>query len=300
MKNTSTTNLANLNILLDLWEESLGKKNLRDLDKIAKKWLRHKYAAYRNEVFALANVMNRPGVFAFNMFPRIGCTTAVTEEGTMLRTLDFSQPGLGALIEKSTVECDLGNYIELSWPGFSGVCTGIAPGRFAVTYNEAPFENTWWKTHFKIPNTRAWPPMWLIRHVMEVCENFNEARYMLCTEPLAVPAIFTLISEGGSGCIIERTEKGHHIHAAPAIAGNHWNNDKFEGLPNPSKETSEQRVIALKRSLEEGKAENFSWCTTPVNRQGHTAFALEVNLQENKMNLWNVETGAAPESIALT
>lgn len=290
MQENTPPSFDQLSHILEYWERSLGSQELKRLDKLARRWLYRKHTPYKQEVFETARRIKQPGVFAFNMCPRMGCTTAITQQGTMLRTLDFPTEGLGKYIQQQTYSSTKGDYMALGWQGFSGVCTGLAKGRFAIAYSEAPFESNWWNDHVKIPLSTAWPAMWLIRHAFETCETYDEAKYLLCTEKLATPAIFTLLSASGRGCIIERTETNHYVHSdGLMVSSNHWNNSRFTGIPNASEPASTQRYEALKQALQQGHGIDFKWCLSPVLEKGRTAFAAEINLTDNSFNLWNVE-----------
>lgn len=301
-QNTATSTANNLSRILDQWENEIGVKELQKLDKMARKWLQRKHAPYRKEVFNTAQKMKRAGVFAFNLFPRMGCTTAITKTGTLLQSLDFPTQNLGRYVQPEHKATAHGNYLTLGWEGFSGVCTGIAKDRFAIAYSEAPFESNWWNDTFTIPLSTAWPPMWLIRYVLENCKTYEAAKYMLCTEKLATPAIFTLLSPTGRGCIIERTEKEHYIHSdGPMVSGNHWRNDRFKkGSNHASKPHSEKRVSTLKQALHSGKDIDFRWCLEPVINKNKTAFAAEINLNTNKYNIWKVAESDEPKILSLT
>ena len=46
------------------------------------------------------------------------------------------QAALGDLVARH--ESPAGSWLNVTWPGFVGVLTGMAPGRFSIAYNQAP------------------------------------------------------------------------------------------------------------------------------------------------------------------
>ena len=60
-------------------------------------------------------------------------------DGPVLRrTLDWPFPGLGRLVEVTRQRGAAGDFLNVTWPGFAGVLTAVAPGRFAASINQAP------------------------------------------------------------------------------------------------------------------------------------------------------------------
>ena len=56
----------------------------------------------------------------------------------MLRTLDWPLRGLGRNVVVATIEGAAGIYKNVTWPGFVGVATAMAPGRFSGAINQPP------------------------------------------------------------------------------------------------------------------------------------------------------------------
>src|ERR1700675_437794 len=48
--------------------------------------------------------------------------------------------GLGRHVEVARMAGPAGEYYSVTWPGFVGVLTAMAPGRFAATINQAPLK----------------------------------------------------------------------------------------------------------------------------------------------------------------
>jgi hypothetical protein len=180
-----------------------------------------------------------------------------------------------------------GEFINVTWPGYAGVLTALAPGRFAAAINQAPLwrrtRKPWLRPYDLAVNAlRTWPirfrpPDHLLREVFETCRHFGEAKRRLETVPVARPVIFTLIGcERGERCVIERTEEGFASRAEDTSTANDWLR---------STTPWEARVCAtllLKSSREEATAHSrarrealsswpqpfarsdFAWVTPPV------------------------------------
>ena len=56
----------------------------------------------------------------------------------LLRTLDWPMPGLGRAVVVARQEGAAGRYYNVTWPGYVGVLTAMAPGRFSAAINQPP------------------------------------------------------------------------------------------------------------------------------------------------------------------
>lgn len=107
---------------------------------------------------------------------------------------------------------------SLTFPGYSGVLTGYAPGRFAVSLN-AVFNDA-------AISFGAAPSM-LTRQALETCRTYADAVKLLARTPLVCSALFTVIDADPSagtnaGCVIERSAKGYAIRSAIPVGKNDW------------------------------------------------------------------------------
>jgi len=96
-----------------------------------------------------------------------------------------------------------GKFTTISWPGFVGAFSGIAPGRFAVTLNAVlSFE----------PTQLATPVVFLLRTVLEEARTFDQARGLLCNSPIPCDCLLLLTgTRPGELVVIERTPSRHAI-----------------------------------------------------------------------------------------
>ena len=128
------------------------------------------------------------------------CTSgAVWIEGegmVHLRTLDWEFPGLGKnTVVYHMINAPAGDFYNISFPGYVGVLTAVAPGRFSASINYA--------TPVDFPSL-DWPPSHLLRHIFETCADYEEALETLENTPTGSPALITLVgTEKNQAAIIE-------------------------------------------------------------------------------------------------
>ncbi|HXW24041.1 MAG TPA: hypothetical protein VEK73_04780 [Xanthobacteraceae bacterium] len=206
------------------------------LDHLAQLWLTRSQAPYVGEIAAVAGALGFPGIWFLNNSYQWCCTARACDEEAgpwLMRTLDWPLDGLGRRVEVARMRGPAGEFFNVTWPGFVGVLTAMAPGRFAAAINQAPLRRrtrhpwlrpydlafnatqTWWQV-------RHMPPDHLLRLACETARTYAQARQLLETVPVARPVIFTLAGcARGERCVIERTEEGHTTHDE-AVAANDW------------------------------------------------------------------------------
>ncbi len=159
---------------------------------------------YRDELEAVAGVIGPRGVFVLNMVYEWGCSTACGPDlrGTgnaMLRVLDWPMRGIGPFSVIGRFTGPAGAFAAVTWPGFAGVLTGMAPGRFSAAINQPPAAAPSGVgaidavlTRLQLAGRSAWPASHLLRHVFEHAHDFAHALRMLCDPryTLATPALF--------------------------------------------------------------------------------------------------------------
>jgi hypothetical protein len=207
------------------------------LDVLSRRWLDRSASPYAREIDTIAAELGFSGVWFLNGSYQWGCTTRACEQDGgpwLLRALDWPFPGLGRHVEIARMTGPAGEFASVTWPGYAGVLTAMAPGRFAAALNQGPLVrctrspwlrpldiglnavNTWGRV-------RHMPPDQLLRVVFEHCGDFAAARHQLEVTPIARPAIFTLAGRArGECCVIERTEDGSTSRAADTAAANDW------------------------------------------------------------------------------
>jgi len=206
-------------------------------DRLARRWLTRSCSPYVGEVESIAATLGFPGIWLLNGSYEWGCTSlARTEDGVpwLARTLDWPFHGLGRHVDVARMRGPAGEFFSVTWPGYVGTLTAMAPSRFAAALNQAPMwrrtRRPWlrlWDLAANAMNTwrlRHMPPDQLLRNVFETCRSFDEARQRLETTPVARPVIFILAGcKAGERCVIERTENGCTTRSDETCAANDWN-----------------------------------------------------------------------------
>jgi hypothetical protein len=205
------------------------------LDGITRRWLTRSHSPYVAEIAAIAGALEFPGVWFLNGSYEWGCTALARDDHApwLVRTLDWPFPGLGRHVEVAHMAGPAGDFYNVTWPGFAGVLTAMAPGRFAAAVNQAPLwrrtQHPWLRPYDMLANAVAtWsirdiPPNQLLRRVFETCADFAAAKHMLETTPVARPVIYTLAGcQLGERCVIERTETAHLTRMEETSAANDW------------------------------------------------------------------------------
>ena len=207
------------------------------LDGVARRWLTRSRSPYVPEIAQIAATLGFPGVWLLNNSYQWGCTSiAREEEGVpwLARTLDWPFPGLGRHTDVLRTKGPAGEYFSVTWPGYAGVLTAMAPQRFGACINQAPMwrrtRHPWLRLYDLAANAlhtwvnvRHMPPDQLLRQVFETCETYAAARGALENTPVARPVIYTLVGcAPGERCVIERTENGFVTREDKTSAANDW------------------------------------------------------------------------------
>ena len=122
-----------------------------------------------------------------------------------VRTLDWDLQGMGRhAVIWHCVGATAGEYFSIGWPGYVGVLSGMAPGRFSATINQA----------FPVSTpTLEWPPSHLLRYVFENCGSYGDALATLEATPVCFPAFVMLVGvKPGEAAVVELTTKRNVIH----------------------------------------------------------------------------------------
>jgi hypothetical protein len=285
------------------WFPAAARPLVPLLDSIARRWLMRSQSPYVEEVRAIADTLGFPGIWFLNGSYQWSCTALAREEdGTtwLARTLDWPFPGLGRFVELARMQGPAGDFINVTWPGYVGVLTALAPGRFAAAINQGPMRR---RTHGKslrlydlaanavatLRHVRAIPPDQLLRRVFEESRDYTEARRMLEATPVARPVIYTLAGcRAGERCVIERTEDGFNTRTDEHGAANDWLESKplWEGRIGASKifTCSFEDAAQFSRARREGLAlwqgsfarDSFGWVQPPVLNP-YTRIAVEMS-----------------------
>jgi len=252
------------------------------MDKASCRWLRRSSSPYISEIEAIAQALELPGIWFLNGSYEWGCTAlARDEDGApwIARTLDWPFPGLGRHVEVARMQGEAGEFYSVTWPGYVGALTAMAPGRFAAAMNQAPLwrrmRAPWLRPADMVLNAmRTWrirsaPPDHVLREAVETCRNYAEARERLERTPIARPAIFMLAGcAPGERCVIERTEDGFTTRTENTSAANDWEQGTWPW------EARVSSAVLLTRTYDEAAAnsrlrrETLAGWTSPLRRSG--------------------------------
>jgi hypothetical protein len=198
------------------------------MDWRSKAWLAGNVTPYADEIARIDAMPGISGVFALNLSTEWACSSMVNG-GRLMRVLDWPLKGLGAELTVTRHGADAGAWWQATWPGFVGVLTAMAPGRFAAAYNQPPIRRTtgvkaldWVAERRRVHARRAIPPTHLLRQVFEQAPDFDAALALLTDTPLAIPALFSLTGADGRAVVIERLEERVRLRPGPVAISNHW------------------------------------------------------------------------------
>ena len=282
--------VAELPQLLKIACETLPSPLLRWADRHSEPWLRKSTSPYVDEIAEIARLLGKPGGYALNLNFEWGCTTACRASDAkapgIYRTLDWLFR-LGSNVVVARHVTTAGHYYNVTWPGYAGALTALAPGRFAAAINQAPLwrrtRKPWLRPYDLAANAlRTWPirfrpPDHLLREVFETCRDFGAAKRRLETVPVARPVIFTLIGcERGERCVIERTEEGFASRTEDTSTANDWLRSTtpwearvcatllLKSSPEEATAHSRARREALSSWPQPFARSDFAWVTPPV------------------------------------
>jgi hypothetical protein len=272
------------------------------LDAVARRWLMRSQSPYVEEIGAIAGVLGFPGIWFLNGSYQWSCTALARDESGapwLARTLDWPFPGLGRFVELVRMRGPAGEFINVTWPGYVGVLTALAPGRFGAAINQGPLRRRFRGRLLRVydvaanalatlRHVRAIPPDQLLRQVFEQAIDYDDARRMLETAPVARPVIYTLAGcRPGERCVIERTEHDFSTRIDDHGAANDW----LESTPPWEGRIGARRMLTcsfdeagrLSRARRESLAgwrgsfarDRFSWIVAPVLNR-YTRIAVEM------------------------
>jgi len=207
------------------------------LDSVSRHWLARSSSPYLPEIAQIAGTLGFSGVWLLNASYQWGCTSLAREENGvpwLLRTLDWPFPGLGRYAEVAHMQGPAGDFFSVTWPGYVGALTAMAPSRFAACVNQAPMRRRTAHPYLRAYDFAAnafaiWrsealtPSDQLLRRTLELCADYRAARHMLETTPVARPVIYTLVGcAADERCVIERTETDFVTREHETCAANDW------------------------------------------------------------------------------
>jgi hypothetical protein len=246
---------------------------------------------YVDEVRALTDLLGLRGLWFLNGSYQWCCTALAREEDDGLwlaRTLDWEFPGLGRFVSIARMRGSAGEYYSVTWPGYAGVLTALAPARFAAAMNQAPLRRRTVDPRLRpfdmavnlsltLRHSRTIPPDHLLRRVFETACDYAEAKRMLQVTPIARPVIYTLAGcRTGERCTIERTEDAARTRHDDHGVANDWLDSSpcWEGRIEAVRmltcsfedaaENSRMRREALAHWTGSFERDSFAWVVPPI------------------------------------
>ncbi len=295
--------------LIAAGQRAYGAAALQVADHLSRRWLARAANPYLDEIEAVAARLGGPGAHMLNLSYEWCCTCGVAADpegagSRLLRSLDWPLAGLGRNLVVARQSAPAGDYFNVTWPGFVGVTTALAPGRFAAALNQAPMRR------FGLPSPADWlinrvgvwrrpalPPSHLLRRVMDECRSYAEARARLTETPICLPALYILSGAGhDEGCVIERLEDRAVVHEAPVSVANHWLSDGLGGDERGAESRTRHALMeAAVRTVQSG----FDWLVPPV-LNACTRVAVVANAATGRLLVRGWETqGPATEILRL-
>ncbi|CAN5919208.1 hypothetical protein BH11PSE3_BH11PSE3_34230 [soil metagenome] len=272
----------------------IGGLIARLADPVARLWLRRSGSPLIADVAAIAGILGRPGIWLLHCAYAVGCTALADEsaDGPVLRrTLDWPFPGLGRLVEIARQRGPAGEFMNVTWPGFAGVLTAVAPGRFAASINQAPMRrrtsSDWllWLDYAlnalgALLISGRPPPEHLLRLVFETCATFEEACRFLERTPVARPVLFLVIGcLPGERLLIERDGDAARLYRDDTVVANAWHQEAPGWRPRvcgdgTPVENNRRRVAAM-AAWADAHPPSLRWAVPPVVN-GCTRVAIEM------------------------
>jgi hypothetical protein len=210
-------------------------------------WLKRSGSPFLTEIEVISRSLGRSGIWTLHGAYVFGCTALADEAAAgpvLRRTLDWPFSGLGKLVEVTRQRGSAGEFLNVTWPGFIGVLTAVAPGRFGAAINQAPMRRitriAWlrWLDYalnalgvFFTSRGRL-PPEHLLRVAFENCATFDEACRLLETTPVARPVLFVVIGcVAGERALIERLDKATRVYRDGIAVANAWRDQSDDWEP---------------------------------------------------------------------
>lgn len=272
---TLDAELARAHALLDVGSRRFPQFAVQIADSISRRWLARWHPPYLAEIDRIAARIGRPGAYFLNVSYEWGCTSRAGQPAAdappiLMRVLDWPDPGLGRYVIAARVAGKQGRWLSMTWPGYTGVLQGVAPGRFAAALNQGPMETPvgiyaldWLANRGRVWRTPHLTAAHLLRRVFEEAATFAVAKRMLADTPVALPTIYTLAGIApGETCVIERMPEAATVYdGAAAAAANAWQTPGWAGHARGDENAARREQM---RKAAPSLDAAFPWLAPPV------------------------------------
>lgn len=226
-----------------------------------------------------------------------GCSTFATTSGEGVlhaRNLDWTFPR--RLLEKNTIVARVrgapkGDYAMVTWPGFFGGLTAVAPGRFSVSVNFVLHADYAGVGGFLARAVGGfWPVPWLVRKALDEAKDFKAAVKLLRTAPVLASVLFTVAgTRPGEAVVIERTPgEGFERGAGQVWTTNHYASSELGPSNVEDRLDSGGRFQVLRQGLEAGPrtaAAAFKLLDRPRLLKDDTVQQVAMNAREGTLSV---------------
>ncbi|HEX2680643.1 MAG TPA: hypothetical protein VHQ03_05065 [Candidatus Dormibacteraeota bacterium] len=282
------------------------------LDRVSHTWLVRQASPYLEEIRQVASVVGRPGAYFLNTIFEWTCSTSAAPDPSgagarMIRVLDWGLSGIGVHVVIARHETAHGPFFSPTWPGYAGVATAMAPGRFAAAINQGPrvpvlgvrlIDDV--VTHLRVLAARGVvPAAHLLRRAFEDAIDFERAVAILSDEDvtIAMPALFVIAGvEREECCVVEAWGSNRRLHYAGATApsgvgaANQWLSSDLAGkartapgiASHPDVNNSERRTLITQ--LQQGPFRGASDLPEPVINR-NTVMVVTANARQGEMTV---------------
>ncbi len=162
-----------------------------------------------------------------------------------LRNMDWPLPAIGDATRIFRFQRGRHEFVSVGITGFVGVLSGMVPGAYSVTINQAPSQG---RPGFDFG------PAFLLRNVLEDCARYDEAVAYLSDTKLSAPVFFTVCgTKQGQACVIERTRDDavvRKMRGDVLVQANHHVARKFLGNNASIEEEDEEGATVMAHSQE--------------------------------------------------
>ena len=309
----------NLDRVRNLIDEALSRRShlllplaTRLLDQVSHSWLVRQASPYLEEIRQVASAVGQPGAYFLNTIYEWACSTSAAPDpggpgARMIRVLDWGLSGIGAHVVIARHETRHGAFLNPTWPGYAGVVTAMAPGRFAAAINQGPRMPVLGinlidgiVTHLQVLAARdAVPAAHLLRRTFEDAADFERAVEILSDEAVAIamPALFVIAGvEHEHCCVVEAWGSKRRVHYAGTSAplglgvANQWLSPDLAGrartvpgaTTHPEVDNLARRTIVTE--LQRGAFNGASDLPEPVINR-HTVMVVTANAREGEMTV---------------
>ena len=182
-KDVFANNLSKFENIHAIAKKNYGIRALQIGDAFSRHWLARNQNPFLAEIDAVQKIAPHHGAYMLNLSYEWSCTSGAGPDperpgNRMLRTLDWPMIGLGKNLVVIKRTGAAGPYWDITWPGFVGVITSMAPERFSGAINQPPMRKwssfprlDWILNKQKLWRQQTLPPSHLLRKTFDECQN---------------------------------------------------------------------------------------------------------------------------------